>query len=122
MEQESDVVTAVVEDETPGTSSGVDAEETPTSRPETVTAVTGNDDDRNATEQGGEDREVAVARSDKRKKSYRPSLEVVEVKVDFFYNKAVFKRGLQVETTRIQCLTPVRTVEATVGLANGARN
>lgn len=122
MEKESDAVAVVVEDGATVASGEVAAEQTHTSPPETTVtaAVTENDDARKATEQGGGDssvpaegsraEEVAVTRSDKRKKSYRPSLEVVEVKVDLFYDKAVFKRGLQVRTTRIQCL-----VEATVG-------
>lgn len=116
MEQESDAVAGVVEDGATEAPSQVVAEETNASPSET-TAATENDDGRNATEQGGEDRseqaegspgeEAAAARSAKRKKSYRPSLEVVEVKVDLFYDKAVFKRGLQVGTTRIPYLDQV---------------
>lgn len=108
MEQESDAVAAVIEDRAKGSS----GEETHTPPPDTtVTAVADHDDARKATEQGEDlsaqaqeslGDEAAVARSDKRKRSYRPSLEVVEVKVDLFYDKAVFKRGLQVRMTRIQ--------------------
>ena len=123
MEQESDAVAAVVEDRATGSSGEVVAEGTHTPPPDTtVTAVTDHDDAWTATGRGEDlstqaqeicSEEIAVARSDKRKKSYRPSLEVVEVKVDLFYDKAVFKRGLQVGMTRIRCLVPGTSVEAT---------
>ena len=102
--------------------------------PQPETAVMKDEGGRKATEeQGGEDRSaiqaqgssgeeiaVAVARSEKRRKSYRPSLDVVEVKVDQFYDKTVFKRGLQVGTTRICCLVYISMSSVLVGLANTA--
>lgn len=111
MEQESDATTAVAGDGAMEASNEVVAGQTQAS-PQPETAVMEGEDARKTTEeQGGEDQDrataqaqessgeedaAAVARSDKRRKSYRPSLEVVEVKVDLFYDKTVFKRGLQV--------------------------
>lgn len=39
-----------------------------------------------------------------KRKSHRPSLEVVEVKVDSFYDKTAFKQELQVRWTKMVCL------------------
>lgn len=105
MEQESDTIDAVNENGVIGASDEATTDEAQTSKAEFVArqeedAPREHEEDRTAQNEEDRDAEDAITRPPVKRKSHRPSLEVVEVKVDSFYNKGDFKQDLQVKATR----------------------